>query len=128
MLFAVPQIGTGSAPLADPLESPDNGTPAIQQLPTDEAVPREEKLPEKNLSSQISQTKSDDMRVAREDKSKSKPALAKTVANSESKIANAVMEPIRPKALTSVSPAAPAEAQAADNRSCRRLASDEVLP
>ncbi len=128
MLIAMPQIGTGSAPFADPPESSDNSTPATQPLVPAEPVPAEEKLPEKNLSSQNSQTKNDDVPLAREDKSKSVRMLTIKVADSKNKVADVVTKPIRTEAPTSVSPRTPAEDQAADKRSCRRLANDGILP
>jgi hypothetical protein len=126
ILFAVPQIGTGNAPLADSPESPDNSTPVTEPLPGDEAVPTEEKLPEKTLSSQISRTKGDDVSAASGNQSKPKPALAKKVADPQSKIAGIVTKPIPAKA--SVAPPNRAETQADDKRSCRRMASDGMLP
>lgn len=80
----------------------------------------------KKLDFRSSQTK-DDVPATSRPPSKPKHALAKKVADPQSKIADAVIKANR-QGLTSVSPPTPAETQGADKRSCRRLASDGIIP
>jgi hypothetical protein len=122
MLVAIPQVGIENAPLADPMETPDDSTPGIQSLPTPvDQAPSEEKL-----NSQLSPTNADNT-SARENPSKPKRTLAKKVADPDRKTADAVTQ-LQAKVASSVSPPVHAEAEATDKRSCRRLASDVILP
>jgi hypothetical protein len=115
MLVAMPQLGISNEPPADPVDAPDN-TPAPEALPIDQMSP------EKTPSSQMAQTK-EEVNAALKSKSKLSEMLAKKVADGPvSKIA------IQAAAPTSDPERTPVEAQPDDKRSCRRLASDSVLP
>jgi hypothetical protein len=115
MLVAMPQLGISNDPLADPVEAPDNA-------PAPEALPMDQISPEKTPSSQMAQTK-EEVNAALKSKFKLSETLAKKAADGPvSKIA------IQAAAPTSASKPTPVEAQPDEKRSCRRLASDSVLP
>jgi hypothetical protein len=113
MLVAIPQLGISDEPIADPVEAPDNA-------PAPEALPMDQMSPEKAPSSQMAQTK-EEANAALSTKTQPK-GLARKAAEPTSKIA------IQAAAPTSDSKPTPVEAQPDDKRSCRRLASDSVLP